>query len=441
LQSKVGMHKDTTLRLLGTLAIALLSTGCLDAEFDDAGADELAEARGLIVANPGACNRTPKRVVQVASTTALQNALTAAKPGDHIVLAQASYSRSGGFTLTASGTATDPIVIKAATGKTATFTSPLQIEGSRACVARLDFSGALSYLQVGGSDNKILGNRFTGWKGVAARVTEGMRVEIAYNEFHDPAGWTDAEKAGGLPNTPLRMGIRTQHDTADDFHYDGHIHHNWFHDFPTRPIPTDYHSGQPDAIEICETAVPGLATGQDAAGWLVEYNLIERHKGGHGVIDLKCGGITARFNTLLDSPSGRIDSRNGPFSVLSGNWIENAGGMEIHSKGTKVLGNRLINTGMGISLPNGEVEWDKIGVQRIRDSLVSGNNADKMVIGKKYNTNSTLVPVNTTIEAHTGPIQKLSFSGITEKAQASVGVPTAVKLTPAKVGRGALPLP
>jgi hypothetical protein len=445
------MKTTTDIRLLATLFTALLAPGCLSAtETGDPSGDELDDENGGeqaagVVNTVSACARAPKRTVSVGSATALQSALTNAKPGDHIVLEAGAYGKSGGFSLSASGTAAAPIVVKSASPLAAKLTSELRVTGSRACVVRLKFDAPGAVVRVGGTDNKVVGNRFRGWKGIAIGVTDGARVEIAYNELSDPLPWQDEE----LDGHPHRNGVRTIHDGVADFHFDGRIHHNYFHDFPTKPVPSDYDSGQSDAIEICETRTPGLDSGDYLAGWVLEYNLIERHLQGHGVVDIKCGGVTVRFNTLLSSPGGRIDIRNGPYSTIAGNWIENSGGMEIYSGYHDVLGNRLINTGSGITLATASVEWNSSAKtapngaqprQRSRDVLLAGNDSNKLVIGKSYGDKYPLQPQNTVIEAHKGPVQKLSQKNTVQKDKTSVVVPVAVKLKPANVGPSALPI-
>ena len=57
---------------------------------------------------------------------------------------------------------------------------------------------------------------------------------------------------------------------------------------------------------------------------------------------MKCaGGTTVRFNTIVDSPGGRIDFRNGYGGKMIANWIENAGGIAIFGGGHEIAGNVL----------------------------------------------------------------------------------------------------
>src|SRR5262249_46631566 len=65
---------------------------------------------------PGGCGRT----ISVNSNSTLSSAVSNAQPGDCIVLANGSYA---GFTISRDGTSTAPIVIRAANGGGATFSS------------------------------------------------------------------------------------------------------------------------------------------------------------------------------------------------------------------------------------------------------------------------------------------------------------------------------
>ena len=144
-----------------------------------------------------------------------------------------------------------------------------------------------------------------------------------------PAAWD----LGG----EIRQGI-SSNDPNGGLHLDAWVHHNYFHDFPAKPKPQVYASGQSDALEICGGGQPAS---DRRSGWTIEHNLIERHHGGYGVIDILCNGTTVRENTMLNSPGGRFDLRRGSYSQLSGNWIEDAGGSVIHGGYQQVSGNHL----------------------------------------------------------------------------------------------------
>src|SRR5690606_33514030 len=97
------------------------------------------------------------------------------------------------------------------------------------------------------------GNRFTGWTQHAIAVVDGTLGEIAYNELYEHADWG----AVTASNFQMRIAIRTagnEGTTPPQFQEDVWVHHNYFHDFPTKPDPNRYSSGQNDAIEMCQAS-------------------------------------------------------------------------------------------------------------------------------------------------------------------------------------------
>ncbi len=392
---------------------------------------------------PWLCKRAGAPQIKVANAAQLQNALATATCGREIVLADGSYK--GTFRAARSCSATTPLLIRAANSLKAKIQSRIALEGSFTCLSGLSFTGNATGVTLGGTSNRVLGNQFTGWREAAIEIPAGNGGEIAYNELSRPDAWLPAT----TPNQ-VRMGMRLRHSSkADSVHVNGRIYRNYFHHFPTKPIPSQYSSGQSDAVTVCESVVPAFANGTRQIGWEVDYNLIENHLGGHGVVDIKCGGAKARFNTLVNSSGGRIDIRIGRDTELSGNWIENAGGMLIHGGYHRIFGNRLVNTATGLALEAGDVEWDycqtclpgstRTATRRVYNVHLAGNIAP-VVVGKTYSgVNYTLPAYGTRVEKNTGKVTIGLAVGTTVSASTAVAVPVAQRLTPAEVGLAAMP--
>jgi hypothetical protein len=390
------------------------------------------------------CQRTGAPQIRVTNSAQLQNALSTAPCGREIILANGSYS--GSFTASRYCSETTPILIRAANRLLAKVQSRIALNGSFTCVSGLDFVGTATGATVGGRSNRVLGNRFSGWRNAAIEVPAGTGAVISYNELSRPAAWLPPE---GQP-TQIRMGIRLRHSSdPESVHLNGRIYRNYFHHFPAKPIPSQYSSGQSDAVTVCASVVPAFADGTRAAGWEVDYNLIENHQGGHGVIDIKCGGVKARFNTLVNSPGGRIDIRIGRDTELSGNWIENAGGMLLHGGYHKIFGNRLINTSTGLALEAGDVEWNyrqtnspgttRVATRRVYALHLAGNVAP-VIVGKTYSgVPYTLPAFGTLVEKNTGSVRLGLHSNTTIRSTTSVTVPVAQRLSPSAVGLSAMP--
>lgn len=391
------------------------------------------------------CARAHPETVRVADGEELRRALAEARCGQQILLEDGWYR--GRVAVDVDCPAEDPLLLRAETLLGARIDSEVRLAGAHVCVVGLDFQGPEATIRIEGEDHRVLGNRFRDFRGIAIGLRTGARAEIGYNELSDPHPWLPSEMDEDS-DYPLRIGVRTIHDGVDDFHFDAWVHHNHFHDFPPKPDPDDYHSGQADALELCETATRGLSDGEHPTGWVIEHNLIERHMTGHGVIDLKCGGAIVRHNSLVDSPRGRIDCRNGPANQLVANWIEGAGGMTVHSAYHELVGNRLVDTSMGIAVMAGTAEWDfpanrlpdgGRALQRALDVHLSGNLSDRLVIGESYGDDYLLPALGTLVEAHHGRVSMELEEGTTIRETTTAVVPAARRLRPDEVGPGAMP--
>ena len=221
------------------------------------------------------------------------------------------------------------------------------------------------------------------------------------------------------------------------------MHHNYFHDFPAKPKPQVYASGQSDALEICGGGQPAS---DRRSGWTIEHNLIERHHGGYGVIDILCNGTTVRENTMLNSPGGRFDLRRGSYSQLSGNWIEDAGGSVIHGGYQQVSGNHLdqLTDGgypdlpVGLVLTAGTVPWNYVGPPRLPDEtpahqaaykvLVAGNSAPRLEIGLQRSPAFKYAVRETIVERQVGPIVRGFEQATIVRPHTTMTIPAAVRL-------------
>jgi hypothetical protein len=370
-----------------------------------------------------------RRTVSVASATALQQVLADANCGDTLQLAPATYH--GGFSTDKSCPATSPIIVQGAPNYQSILTGNFTLNGQHTIVTGVRFDGENGRVLLGGMNNKVLANRFSGWTWFAVTMVTGTKGEIAYNDFSEPHGW-ESENDSGIP---LRMGIRTTEKDPSSFHFDAWVHHNHFHDFPPKPDNRNYHSGQSDAMEVCVTG--RAATASMLTGWYIESNLIARHRQGHGVIDLKCGGNVVRYNTVTESPQGRIDVRNGSYNVLESNWIE--GGSVIHGGYNKIIGNYV--RGAGISVVAGEYEWDEANTKHSRafKVLVAGNNTTALHIGDPSSEAAQYPALDTVVEAHAGskPVLDRETNTIV-RATTNAKFLAPVKLNPNEVGPAAM---
>jgi len=375
-----------------------------------------------------------RTTVPVANNAALAAALTAVNCGEILSLNGGTYATGQTYNKTCA--ANVAITIKCDVGETCTFTNSFTMSGVRGILTGLLFSGAAAKVTCSGTNNHVIANEFTGWTNGNAVTVNGTQCEVAYNEFHDPGAYLPGTNGGGAGQ---RIGIRTDASPGSPW-----IVRNYFHDFPEKPIPTNYSSGQSDAIEICQTGADGAAV----SGAYLEYNLVEDHLQGGGTgagtIDWKCGGGVARGNTFLNSP-GRHDARMATNPIIfEGNWHDNnSGGMEIRGNSHVAVGNRI--RGSGIRVMAGNVECTA-AANNTRERSCNGRfegNDSPLKIGHQY-TGENLPALNSTIRGHVGVITCGVHQGTTGACgSASIPTPTydfvfAVPLDSGDVGPAAL---
>lgn len=375
-----------------------------------------------------------RRVVSVSTATALQDAMNNASCGDTIQLAPGKYSAS--FAIDNSCPVTAPVIIQGAPNFASTVTSGITITGSRTIVMGINFSGSDARLKLGGTNNKVIANRFSDWRTIAITPVAGKQGEIAYNELFAPHPWLASEADG----YPLRIGIRSGEKDSSTFHFGAWIHHNYFHDFPGKPDENKYHSGQSDAIEVCQTNRDW--TYSTPAGWYIERNLITRHMQGRGIVDLKCSGVVVRGNTVTESPDGRIDIRAGVGSTLESNWQEGSGGSTVHGGNHRVVGNYMRGGG-GIRVISGNQPWNSGtsgGHNQAYRVLVAGNDTNSLIVGLTYDASMEAHPATgTMIEGHNGSDHLLqSEQQTTVRSSTTARFAPAFKLGSSDVGPSAL---
>jgi len=372
----------------------------------------------------------------------LAAAIAAAVPGRTIQLGAGAFNNN--YSIAHNFPANNPLIIKGAGGFGSVLNGNLTFGGARNIVTGIDLSGANVRIVIGGINNKVIGCRVHGWgsvttkSAVACTMAAGTFGEFAYNEIYSPGPW--------MPTTTtdqLRIGIRTaEGNSANNFHYDAWVHHCYFHDFPTKPIPGNYGSGQSDAIEVGQNAQNAFMHGI-IAGWYIEYCLVSAHLGNDAIVDYKVGGITTRYCTWSGNPGGRWDQRAGQQSVFESNWMDTSGGADVHGPLHRYIGNNV----SPINILAGNVDCNAVAPQvthhrRACQAFVSGNSG-VLNVGKAYAGFAQLPALNTAVEDHTPPgsvnLMANQTGTIDNRNQASsVNFIAPVKLTPANVGPAAI---
>lgn len=348
-----------------------------------------------------------RRTVNVANNSQLSSALSNALPGDTIQLASGSFSSN--YTINKSPAANNPIIIKGAPNFASSMSGLLVMLGQNIILTGVLFNGAVAtQVRLRGFNNKVIGNKFTNVHGVSVNVGNkpgdpGSHGEIAYNEFWSPDDWEFVYPEA----TEIRMAIRSQAGSAfNTVHTDCWIHHNYVHDWPGKPNPSIYASGQSDSFETPSS--PLYSWMLTPIGWYVEDNVIQRHgqSGAPSIVDFKAAGCVGRRNTALESSGIGIDARHGGTAIIEANWM---GGTHCHSIGNIIAGNVLTDS-KGIGLMAGDRPYtqnftpDKGYAQNV-DNHVCGNQG-LLTVGKFYagQADRILPVLNALIEDHTGNV-------------------------------------
>lgn len=279
------------------------------------------------------------------STVFVQNGVGGPlQPGDHVMLAPGTFP--GNRPILNNGSAANPIVFRAARDAdkaTILITGLWTVTGNDKIFWGLKFQGGTGRLNLGGMRNGCIRCEITGWfKGNGITFGAGTGCFLGYCSTHTPAPYPSTGDPP-LPTTAVawknidRYGIRSQLATVAGFAYQVHIWRCDFFNFPDKPDPLRYVSGQTDAIEIGTdgpsiagptlhaTRVGGIVTAIPAgaylnAGWIVEDCVIRDHLEGQGptspaCFDLKCGGNLIR-RIAMRNCFGWLDFRWGPFNTI-----------------------------------------------------------------------------------------------------------------------------
>jgi Protein of unknown function (DUF4038)/Chondroitinase B/Putative collagen-binding domain of a collagenase/Right handed beta helix region len=284
------------------------------------------------------------RVIEVGNSEELDSALTSARAGDQIVLADGEYeigSMSGRH-----GTAAEPIVVRAEHRGRANITEgQLEIEDS----SYVTFEGLTwtnsDTLKVTSSNNvRLTRNHF--------RLTEEESLKWVIiqgaNSHHNRIDHNLFEEKNQLGNFITIDGSETQQSQYD------RIDHNHFRDIGPRA------ENEMEAIRV------GWSEISESSGHTtVEQNLFENCDGDPEIVSVKSNDNIVRYNTFRTS-QGTLTQRHGNRGQLYGNFFlgggkAGTGGIRLYGQDHKVYNNYFEGlTGTGydaaLQLDGGDVD-------------------------------------------------------------------------------------
>jgi poly(beta-D-mannuronate) lyase len=272
-----------------------------------------------------------KKTVQVPNSGALGGAISAAMPGDCLVLADGNYmlpTISG-----KKGTAAEPIVIKAANTLKVVVTNGFNITNSAYVV--------------------VMGIAYNGASG--AKVSDCDHCRVSRCQFKLQDGSFDTFTVSGTS-----VGVRVDHNdfgpktvlgntimlsgAGPQIVQQTRLDHNYFHDVS---------GGGGNGWETIRAGLSGWWLSSSKT--VIEYNLFERCTGDPETISIKSSDNTIRFNTMRNN-HGEMTLRHGNRQIVYGNWLlGNDSGIRVCGGLHKIYSNYIGSVGgKGIFLEGGE---------------------------------------------------------------------------------------
>jgi poly(beta-D-mannuronate) lyase len=273
-----------------------------------------------------------RKEVMVDNAGALGGALSAAAPGDCLLLADGSY---GGLTITAKGRAEAPIVLRARNRGKVTFTGAISFNGAASVgIDGANFSGGANVSINDSNGNRISRGVFTLAGGTFVTLignSTGNRID--HNEMGPITGAGEGHFV-----TPTGLSEKTR------------IDHNHFHDNP----PSGGNGRESIRLGCCGAMFDAHETGN-----IVEHNLFVNCDGESEMIGMKSSLNTVRYNTIRAS-RGQISFRAGKKNQVYGNYILGEGkdgtqGIRMLDENHLVYNNYVDVTGFALRVQNGDV--------------------------------------------------------------------------------------
>lgn len=272
----------------------------------------------------------------VDSIDALQARITAAAPGDIIVLKNGTYTTGAALTVAVAGMKELPITIAAETvgGVELGGTHGFDVVAPAAHIVIRGFvfrhAAGKNTIRVGANHVRFTRNTFQCSGPGAELDVAGDDAEVDRNEFRGK------QTVGNMLSVVGKDGQVARRLWA---------HHNYFH---------DYAKAGANGAETIRLGRSFFSMSRGDA--LVEYNLFVRCVGENELITNKSGGNTYRYNTFLDSPGCQLTLRHGNECVVYGNYFRGTDGLRIFGDRHQIFSNYFEGNTQGINLGNGGAE-------------------------------------------------------------------------------------
>ncbi len=293
-----------------------------------------------------------KRTTPVAASGDLAAAITAAQPGDCLVLADGNYTFP---TITKTATEAEPIVIRAANrGKVVVNSGALHLLKSAYVVLEgfdITTPGAATSMYNAGSNGMIVSfmdshhcrlsrSRLHPTGPVSER---DWIVLVGAETHHNRIDHNDLGPVNANANMVVIDGTgREEPEMPGNVSQHNRIDHNHFH-------------------EVNNTGGNNWETMRIGRSWqaptkgfnIIEKNLLVKATGDPETISLKSSDNTVRYNTILMT-NGEICSRHGNRNQIYGNYILGGSrGMRIYGADHRIYNNYVATSSIGIWIESG----------------------------------------------------------------------------------------
>jgi poly(beta-D-mannuronate) lyase len=289
--------------------------------------------------------------VLVTTMAALQKAVSEAKPGDVITLADGNYDQS--FKLKGNGTSDKPIVVRAQTLGQVGISKPVTIQGRYVTLLGVNFTkqGSVNMNGVGLRLSRCSMSNVGSGQWVTAN--SGCRkLEIDHCLFEKKENNRNRARGGQL----FQIMVRNKGE-------EHHIHHNHFRD-----IPKGKGNGF-ETIQLMTSGNPFNPTGDDC-GTVIEDNLFERCNGEAEIISVKSNGNIVRRNTFRECRGSlvlRTGHRNQAVAnIFIGGKETGSGGIRLQGKDQVVANNYFYGLRYGVAMMDGTPDDLYVRVERAK---------------------------------------------------------------------------
>lgn len=339
--------------------------------------------------------------INVSNNSQLNSAIATAQPGDHIVLANGTYS--GNRDLTTQGTAAAPIVIKAANIGQAIYTGELDLKSSskHTVIQGLTFDD--KDVVLAGEYNRIrqcyFNTELEEDKDIGSlRLRDAISPIIDYCDFTVKSRpFTRDIDRGTKYNS---VGFPGKDETEVPF--DALFYGCYFHDYPAQGDPNYPNQAYQTPFISPVDHVDNVNQHFLDVRTVWRNCLFERCNTGFKCWESKSMGVTIEFCTFVDCDAYN-SFRQGGGCTARGNWLENFKNWRAHGVDCKFFYNKFI--GAEYLIMAGQIDhtnYSSNAAARAYNTLLVGNEG-KLVVGETFG-GEAFNAKNTRIEGHIGEI-------------------------------------